>query len=68
MGIIRRRAGGMFAPWIAHVFTDIVIAGIVLFLARPNQAIQPSTDRRTPQFFMTPISNLAATRPLASGG
>jgi membrane protease YdiL (CAAX protease family) len=36
MGVIRRRAGGMFAPWIAHVFTDVVIAGIVLFLARPN--------------------------------
>jgi uncharacterized protein len=35
MGVIRRRAGGMFAPWIAHVFTDVVIAGIVLFLARP---------------------------------
>jgi CAAX protease family protein len=37
MGVIRRRAGGMFAPWIAHVFTDVVIAGIVVFLARPNQ-------------------------------
>lgn len=36
MGVIRRRAGGMFAPWIAHVFTDIVIAGILLLLARPN--------------------------------
>ncbi len=36
MGVIRRRAGGMFAPWIAHVFTDIVIAGIVVFLARTN--------------------------------
>ncbi len=36
MGVIRRRALGMFAPWIAHVFTDVVIAGIVLFLARPN--------------------------------
>ena len=36
MGVIRRRAGGMFAPWIAHVFTDVVIAGIVLFLARPT--------------------------------
>jgi uncharacterized protein len=41
MGVIRRRAGGMFAPWIAHVFTDAVIAGIVIFLARPNQALQP---------------------------
>lgn len=38
MGVIRRRASGMFAPWIAHVFTDVVIAGIVLFLARPNQS------------------------------
>lgn len=36
MGVIRRRAGGMFAPWITHVLTDVVIAGIVLFLARPN--------------------------------
>jgi uncharacterized protein len=36
MGVIRRRAGGMFAPWIAHVLTDVMIAGIVLFLARPN--------------------------------
>ena len=35
MGVIRRRAGGMFAPWIAHVFTDVVIAGIVLLLAPP---------------------------------
>jgi CAAX protease family protein len=34
MGTIRRRGGGMFAPWIAHVFTDVVIAAIVLFLAR----------------------------------
>jgi hypothetical protein len=29
-------AGGMFAPWIAHVFTDVIIAGIVVFLARPT--------------------------------
>jgi CAAX protease family protein len=28
-GIIRRRSDGMFAPWLAHVFTDIVIAGII---------------------------------------
>lgn len=34
MGVIRRRAGGMFAPWSAHVFTDVVIAGIVILLAR----------------------------------
>lgn len=40
MGVIRRRAGGMFAPWIAHVLTDVVIAGIVIGLARPNQAMQ----------------------------
>jgi uncharacterized protein len=48
MGVIRRRAGGMFAPWIAHVFTDVVIAGIVLFLARserPNQTMQRTASR-----------------------
>jgi membrane protease YdiL (CAAX protease family) len=45
MGVIRRRAGGMFAPWIAHVFTDIVIAGIVIFLAGPNQAMQRTASR-----------------------
>ncbi|HZD08762.1 MAG TPA: CPBP family intramembrane glutamic endopeptidase [Candidatus Limnocylindrales bacterium] len=50
MGVIRRRAGGMFAPWIAHVFTDVVIAGIVLLLARserPNQAMQRTASQRT---------------------
>lgn len=33
MGVIRMRAGGLFAPWIAHVFTDVVIAGILIALA-----------------------------------
>jgi len=33
MGMIRRGAGGMLAPWVAHVFTDVVIAGIVITLA-----------------------------------
>jgi hypothetical protein len=50
MGVIRRRAGGMFAPWIAHVFTDVVIAGIVLFLVRPerpNQAMRRTASQRT---------------------
>ena len=42
MGIIRRRAEGMFAPWLAHVLTDIVIAGIILTIARPNTALQPT--------------------------
>jgi hypothetical protein len=48
MGVIRRRAGGMFAPWIAHVFTDVVIAGIVLLLARPerpNQMMQRTASQ-----------------------
>jgi hypothetical protein len=48
MGVIRRRGGGMFAPWIAHLFTDVVIAGIVLLLARPerpNQAIQRTASQ-----------------------
>jgi len=40
MGVIRRRAGGMFAPWIAHVFTDVVIAAILILLARPNQSMK----------------------------
>ena len=48
MGFIRRRSGGMFAPWIAHVFTDVVIAGIVIGLARPHQAMQ-----RTQHFVVT---------------
>jgi uncharacterized protein len=30
MGIVRRRAGGMLAPWIAHVGTDIAIGLILL--------------------------------------
>ena len=42
MGVIRRRAGGMFAPWVAHVFTDVVIAGIVVILGRPNMALHPA--------------------------
>jgi hypothetical protein len=48
MGVIRRRAGGMFAPWIAHVFTDVVIAGIVLLLGRPegpNHAMQRTASQ-----------------------
>jgi len=62
MGVIRRRAGGMFAPWIAHVFTDVVIAGIVLFLARPNQALQPTA--KTPSFFW--MSNVASVTQRAA--
>jgi hypothetical protein len=34
MGIIGRRAGGMFAPWLAHVFTDVMIVGMIMVLAR----------------------------------
>jgi membrane protease YdiL (CAAX protease family) len=51
MGVIRRRAGGMFAPWIAHVFTDVVIAGIVLLLARPERPNQEM--QRTQHFVIT---------------
>jgi uncharacterized protein len=50
MGVIRRRAGGMFAPWIAHVFTDVVIAGIVLFLARPNLSMKLTAGRSAIDF------------------
>jgi len=31
MGLIRRRSGGLLAPWVAHVCTDIVIVSIVFF-------------------------------------
>ena len=34
----------------------------------PNQAMQPTPGRRTPEFSMTPTSNPAATRAVASGG
>jgi membrane protease YdiL (CAAX protease family) len=34
MALIRKRSQGMLAPWAAHVCTDIVIVGIVMFFAR----------------------------------
>src|SRR5256712_2318719 len=34
LGALRRMAGGLLAPWIAHVLTDIVIVSIVIALAR----------------------------------
>lgn len=33
LGVIRMQAGGMLAPWIAHILTDIVIVTVVLRLA-----------------------------------
>jgi membrane protease YdiL (CAAX protease family) len=66
MGLIRRRAGGMFAPWITHVFTDIVIAGILLLLARPerpNQAMQQTAGRSAFPLSMTSTSNLQPHAP-----
>jgi membrane protease YdiL (CAAX protease family) len=66
MGLIRRRAGGMFAPWITHVFTDIVIAGILLLLARPerpNQAMQQTAGRSAFRLSMTSTSNLQPQAP-----
>jgi membrane protease YdiL (CAAX protease family) len=69
MGVIRRRAGGMFAPWITHVFTDVVIAGILVFLARPNQPM-PFRQAQGPGLLVegqrTPKS--FASRPLAGSG
>ena len=61
MGVIRRRAGGMFAPWIAHVFTDVVIAGILVFLARPNQSIKPTAPLQNnfSQLATTPCRGLS---------
>src|SRR2546425_735453 len=34
LGALRRMAGGLLAPWIAHVLTDIVIFSMVIALAR----------------------------------
>lgn len=34
MGLIRRRSGGLLAPWVTHVCADIVIVGIVVLFAR----------------------------------
>jgi membrane protease YdiL (CAAX protease family) len=34
LGGLRRKAGGLLAPWVTHVLTDIVIVNIVLMLAR----------------------------------
>jgi membrane protease YdiL (CAAX protease family) len=33
-GELRRRAGGLIAPFITHVLTDLVIVAIVLALVR----------------------------------
>ena len=66
-GVIRRRGGGMFAPWIAHVFTDVVIAGIVLLLARPdrpNQAMQRSASQPAIYLLRVAIHPLAASHAL----
>ncbi len=32
LGVIRRRSGGLFAPWLTHVFADLVIFAIVAVL------------------------------------
>jgi hypothetical protein len=45
MGVVRRRAGGMFAPWAAHVLTDVVIVGIVLAVARPDLPLHETAAR-----------------------
>ena len=42
MGAVRRRSGGMLAPWIAHVLTDVVIAGIILTFERSSVAPPPT--------------------------
>lgn len=34
MGLIRRRSGGLLAPWVAHVLADLVVYGILLTLLR----------------------------------
>jgi membrane protease YdiL (CAAX protease family) len=32
MGVLRRRSGGMLAPWLGHVATDVVIVCILVFV------------------------------------
>jgi hypothetical protein len=39
MGIIRRKSGGVLAPWVAHVLTDLVIVAVVLTIARTGVAL-----------------------------
>jgi membrane protease YdiL (CAAX protease family) len=34
MGLVRRKSGGMLAPWIAHVGTDVTIGSILLTTTR----------------------------------
>ena len=34
MGLLRRRSGGLLAPWAAHVCSDIVIVAVVVFFAQ----------------------------------
>ena len=34
MGWVRRRSGGLLAPWAAHVCADVVIVGLVVMFAR----------------------------------
>ena len=38
LGALRRMAGGLLAPWIAHVLTDIVIFSMVIALSRAGSA------------------------------
>ncbi len=39
MGSIKRRSGGILAPWMAHVFTDVVIVAIVIAVGWPSMAL-----------------------------
>ncbi len=32
LGLIRRKTGGLLAPWLAHVFADVVILGLLIAL------------------------------------
>lgn len=34
MGLLRQRSGGLLAPWVAHVVADLVIFGVLVFLAQ----------------------------------
>jgi hypothetical protein len=37
MSDIRKRAKGILTRWLAHIFTDLVIAGVILAIANSNR-------------------------------
>jgi hypothetical protein len=54
--------------WDIWFITRVIIYIGPFIRVGPNQAMEPTTGRRTPKFSMTPTSHPAATRALARGG